>query len=291
MGKSCAVSRRNRPAARFILSSIQAPFPMKKNDEFYIGYLPKAPKGIARILTITVGVLAVIVLASAWVITRFEKDFSNSQFEYGTLTELEGVLYQQPVPMLRIYTGQDAQGQALYKSVLLVNFLKIGADNLLAAYAKKGVVEGQSIIKLRGTLIYYDGVTMMELTEKENALIEVKEAIQATAPRPQVSQGEVLLQGEIIDPKCYFGAMKHGEGKPHRDCAIRCISGGIPPVLVVKNQQGETNYMLLTNEKGEPINQEILPYVGLPVEVKGRLEKIDEWWVLKINPKEVVELR
>ena len=264
---------------------------MKKDDEFYIGYLPKAPKGIARILTITVAVLAVIVLASAWVITRFEKDFSNSQFEYGTLTELEGVLYQQPVPMLRIYTGQDAQGQALYKSVLLVNFLKIGADNLLAAYAKKGVVEGQSIIKLRGTLIYYDGVTMMELTEKENALIEVKEAIQATAPRPQVSQGEVLLQGEIIDPKCYFGAMKHGEGKPHRDCAIRCISGGIPPVLVVKNQQGETNYMLLTNEKGEPINQEVLPYVGLPVEVKGRLEKIDEWWVLKINPKEVVELR
>ena len=98
---------------------------MKQEEEFYIGYYPKAPKGIAKVNKIAVGVVAVILLLTAFIISRSEKKMPTSQFEYGTLTELEGILYSQPVPMLRVQTGQDANEQAIYKSVLLVNFLKL----------------------------------------------------------------------------------------------------------------------------------------------------------------------
>ena len=126
---------------------------MKNEEEFYIGYYPKAPTGIAKSNKIAVAVVAVILLLTAFVISRSEKKLPTSQFEYGTLTELEGVLYSQPVPMLRVLTGQDANGQAVYKSVLLVNFLKHGAAPLLKAYQKKGFVEAQNgSIRVRNQL-------------------------------------------------------------------------------------------------------------------------------------------
>jgi len=35
-----------------------------------------------------------------------------------------------------------------------------------------------------------------------------------TPPKEMISK--MTLQGEIIDPKCYFGVMKPGKGKIHR---------------------------------------------------------------------------
>lgn len=260
---------------------------MKQEKEFYIGYYPNAPKGIAKTIKIVVGILAVIALITAFIITRSEKQMPTSQFEYGTLTELEGIVYSQPVPMLRVMTGTDANGQAVYKSILLVNFLKHGAAPLLAAYKRRGMTEAQSIVKLRGTLIYHDGVTLMELTEEENALVNIKETTTSVAALQRDNLGEAELKGEIVDSKCYFGVMKPGEGKPHRDCAIRCISGGIPPVLVIKNEKGEARYMLLVGQNGEPINQQVLTFVGLPIRLKGQLEKMADWYVLKVNPMDI----
>ena len=272
-----------------------------QEEEFYIGYYPNAPNGIVRAMKIVIGAIFAIILLTIFVITRSEKGFSNSQFEYGTLTTLEGVLYRQPVPMLRVHTGVDVNGNNLYKSVLLVNFNKFGAEKLLMEYTRKGVSEGESLVKLRGTLIYYNGVTVMELTEQQNALLSHSNAIcginsnQKTltfelnkAPkmydiRKKTQIGEATLNGEIIDPKCYFGAMKPGFGKPHRDCAIRCISGGIPPVFALKNPSGEMNYLFVTGQRGEAINQQLLKFVGIPMQLSGVIEKIDEWYLLRLK--------
>ena len=51
------------------------------------------------------------------------------------------------------------------------------------------------------------------------------------------------VKGEIVDPKCFFGVMKPGEGKPHKDCAIRCILGGIPPVLKVTDESWQSKLL------------------------------------------------
>ncbi len=62
--------------------------------------------------------------------------------------------------------------------------------------------------------------------------------------------GEFTLQGEIVDRKYFLGVMDPGEGKVHRDCAVRCISGGIPQALVTSDLDASSKFLLLTDEMG-----------------------------------------
>lgn len=45
---------------------------------------------------------------------------------------------------------------------------------------------------------------------------------------------------------------------PHRACAIRCISGGIPPVFLVQQKGGSAIYILLVSAEGKPVNVQVL---------------------------------
>ena len=74
------------------------------------------------------------------------------------------------------------------------------------------------------------------------------------------------LTGEIVDSKCYFGVMNPGNGKVHRDCAVRCISGGIPPAFLVRDVSGRIEALLLANWK-----RELLDHIAEPVTIRGRL--------------------
>ena len=82
------------------------------------------------------------------------------------------------------------------------------------------------------------------------------------------------LVGEIVDTKCYLGAMKPGRGKPHRDCASLCIRGGIPAALLVRTENGERHLVHLVSF-GRPVGVEVLDFVGQPVEVTGLLRRKD----------------
>jgi hypothetical protein len=96
------------------------------------------------------------------------------------------------------------------------------------------------------------------------------------------------IKGEIVDPKCYFGVMKPGEGKPHRDCAIRCILGGIPPVFHVQNTNGENNYYLIVGPHGERMNESVRDFVAEPTEIEARLVQYDDWIVMYVKDKEPI---
>lgn len=252
------------------------------HNDFYVGWASRIPQAVRKTLRISLIVLLALMLSMTWFIATHQKEFPNSRFEYGTQTELEGVLYRSPVPILKVNYGNDASGEPVIQSVLLINFLKFGADDLLDTYEERmGTLSGTKV-KVRGTLIYYDGVTMLELTDKENALIEFTEY---SSPNPQRKDlGDMSFIGEIVDSKCYFGSMKPGYGKAHRACAVRCISGGIPPVLAVSNEEGEMTYLLMVGPKGEPINKTVLPFVGDLISIHGRVEQIDDWLVLYTNP-------
>jgi hypothetical protein len=259
-----------------------------QEDEFYVGYLPQPP---ARYVRFSKRIALLLFVGFIWVpivLVLHQKPFSTSTFEYGSLTELEGILYKNPVPMMKLVAGTDAFGKTVYQTALLINSGKFGADPVLKQLEEKlGQPLEQTFVKVRGTLLYHDGVTLLELTEREEALVEIvtnRMPTEAALLTTSEDLGEVTLQGEIIDPKCYFGAMKPGRSKPHRSCAIRCISGGIPPVFVVRNGAGDTNYYLLTDKNGQAIHQEILDYVAEPVQLKGQLSRRDDWFVLRINP-------
>jgi hypothetical protein len=78
--------------------------------------------------------------------------------------------------------------------------------------------------------------------------------------------------GEIVDAKCYYGAMNPGNLKTHRACAIVCIKGGIPPVLLVRRKDDAPLYFFLTDPDGLPVNPDVLDYVAEPVEITGDVE-------------------
>ena len=218
-----------------------------------------------------------------------QKGFPNSTFELGQLTEIEGVLTMSPVPMLKINAGIGADNQPVIQSILLIGFGKFGAEPTIEKMeAETGQALEGKLVTLEGTLIYYDGKTLLELTKNEKALKSVQE-IESLLSDVQ-SFGAVSLLGEIADPKCFFGVMKPGEGKPHRSCAVRCISGGIPPVLKATNQKGDQSYFIITGPNGEKVNDQILDKIGQAVTLDGQLERIDDWLYLRVNPSEDIQL-
>jgi hypothetical protein len=91
--------------------------------------------------------------------------------------------------------------------------------------------------------------------------------------------GEVTLTGEIVDSKCYLGVMNPGRTKVHRDCAARCISGGIPPAFVTAD-----GFYLLVGGDGRSVRHEVLDWVGETIEVTGTVQRSGETLILRAEP-------
>jgi hypothetical protein len=94
--------------------------------------------------------------------------------------------------------------------------------------------------------------------------------------------GEVTLSGEIIDSKCFMGVMKPGEGKVHRACAAMCIAGGIPPLLVVNQSDGNRYGYILIGPQGQAAADLVIEDVAVPVSVFGQLERRGDLTYLRI---------
>src|SRR5205814_1141755 len=150
---------------------------------------------------------------------------------------------------------------------------KHGADELVRDFAGKEVA-------LRGQLIYREAQTMIEI---EPGSIRVAES-----PPPTAMQGRDLgplsLTGEIVDSKCYLGVMNPGNGKVHRDCASRCLSGGIPPLFI---EQKSGNQFVLVARGGKALPYEsIKAFVAEPVTITGELLQRGDVQLLEIEPRE-----
>jgi hypothetical protein len=103
------------------------------------------------------------------------------------------------------------------------------------------------------------------------------------APRP-VSLGRHTFRGEIVDSKCWMGVMNPGVLTTHRACAVRCISGGIPPMLLVRRENAPPLNLLLVSTNGQPVNEAVLDFVAEPVEINGEVVRHGELLTLRINP-------
>jgi len=242
---------------------------MEQDSEFYIGWQATAPPSFKRAVR---GFIIILALLIPWLVVAFvyfQNGFSNGVFEFGKTTELQGIYTDQPVPFLTIENGKNADGNTIYQKILLVGFGKFGfkPDNAQALTGKT--------VKISGFLIYSEGKTAFQV---ENiSAVSGAATPNVIQPSDRNLQASVTLRGEITDPKCFLGVMNPGQGKPHLDCAVRCISGGLPPMLKVSNAQGETEYYLLVGADGTPINEQVLEYVGGGVQLCGRLEQQADW--------------
>jgi len=70
----------------------------------------------------------------------------------------------------------------------------------------------------------------------------------------------------------------------NRACAIRCISGGVPPVLLVRQKDGPAIYLMLVSTEGRPVNKQVLEMVAEPVEITGDIERQGELLILRADP-------
>ena len=253
------------------------PSPSGKESEdgaFYIGWMAKAPQSFAKHVKRVLLILFPVALIIAFLLATSQKKFSTANFEFGKLTEVKGVYYNNPIPMLKMFDKNN-----LSITIPLVGYGKHGAETAIMELEKeKGVLLNGKEVTLRGTLIYGDGKTLLQVDKNDNPIVNI--GAESTVQLQQKDLGTQTIRGEIIDPKCYFGVMKPGEGKVHRDCAIRCILGGIPPVLHVQNEKGESNYYLIVGPNGEKINEIVQDLVAEPVSIEARVVQQDDWIIL-----------
>lgn len=246
------------------------------NEEFYIGWMGNAPASIAKFVKKYLLLVLIVVVTLGVLLTMNQKKFSKANFEFGKTTVVKGIYISSPVPHLLVPDGNT------YVVIPLVGYGKHGAEGVMNELERererKSSLNGKEI-SLKGTLLYGDGKILMQVDKNDDPLVNESNVI-SEIPTVETDEGDVNLQGEIIDPKCYFGVMKPGEGKVHKDCAIRCILGGIPPVLKMTNGKGQNFYILLT---GVNINEKVKDFVATPSQLTGHLKKYNDWDILEVN--------
>lgn len=267
------------------------------HDGFYVGYVDETPAGVSRFVRrLAIGLVLLAAVLGAVLALLLER-FDEGVFEYGLVRDYGGELVVDPHPRLVVENGPAG-------GYLLVGVGKHGLDVGIPP-SLPGASDTAWEIDLSGTLIRNPQAAMLEvhaiaLPERESDGIPsagaASSAGQEAADAPPAGQrdrptagaaaapdtevrlvvrGDTLV-GEIVDTKCYLGAMKPGRGKPHRDCASLCIRGGIPAALLVRTQDGERRLVHLLNPRGEPMGPELLDRVGQPVEVTGLLRRRDD---------------
>jgi hypothetical protein len=253
------------------------------NNEFYIGWMPVAPKGYVTRITTAIVAVAVLVITLASLLSLQQKKFSTAVFEYGQLTEVTGIYQQFPLPSIKVFSQQN--NGSSFITMPLVGYGKHGAEGIIHSLEEeRGISFDQKQIKLKGTLIYHDGKSLLQIDEHDRPLLNIAATVSSHQPVTK-ELGTVELIGEVLDPKCYFGVMKPGRGKPHRDCAIRCIAGGISPVFYVRQQNAGPLYYLLLDEKGNKLNDLVKDVVADPVKLTARAVQFDDWIVLYVDTK------
>ena len=278
-----------------------------RRDEFYVGYLDETPPGVARFVRrIAVG-LVVLVAALGTGLALLLERFDEGVFEYGTVREYRGELFVDPHPRLRTEDG-PAGGYLLVAEGK--HGLEVDHPRSLP-WRSSPAVE----VSVTGTLIQNPEAAMLEVHslhvtgsagpneanrpesrplddgETGSVRLSVEDGLSVTEVDPASGEETLVLRtvadvlvGEIVDTKCYLGAMKPGRGKPHRDCASLCIRGGIPAALLVRTDSGKRVLVHLTNLLGQPAGAELLEWVGEPVEVTGMLRRHDDRLLLIALP-------
>lgn len=252
----------------------------KMKRSFYIGYQDKAPKPLTRFLRVAVLVIIVLALVIGGLISSVQNAFNDGKFELGKRTQFTGFVEQYPIPLLRV-ENEHNDG---YKNILLIGFGKFGADSTLAEMERFHEISfEENQVTLEGTQIYLGDMRLLELTEKKFSLLNWQKG-KPSSNLEKKFVGQTQLAGEVIDPKCYFGVMKPGEGKTHRSCAIRCISGGIPPMLKTTDGSSEPVYTFILGANESPQQAKWAPLAGLKnTRITGEAFDWNGWRVIVVN--------
>ncbi len=257
-------------------------------EAFYIGWQTTASALYSRFVKRVLLIFFVLVILIGFLLAYHQKKFSSSIFEFGSPTELTGVLFNKPVLCIKVISNKDIFGKSSFITIPLVGYGKHGADGILIELEKEnGTTFNQKEITLKGTLLYNDGKLLMQIDANDTPVKKIGKIADTSFSSETKELGTIKVRGEVVDPKCFFGVMNPGYGKVHKDCAIRCILGGIPPVLKVQNEKGEMNYYLIAGPNGEKMNEAVKEFVAEPVEIVANAVQYGDWIILYTTKEKI----
>ena len=122
----------------------------------------------------------------------------------------------------------------------------------------------------------------MTLATARGVLLVLALAVAGTACGSATRVRAVTLEGEIIDPQCYF--THGGRGLDHRKCALMCSRGG--QSLAFLNRAGSRVYPIISGRHGGNPNDNLYAVVGYPVVVHGMLYEVHGEQALLVDQAE-----
>jgi hypothetical protein len=249
-------------------------------DDFFIGWNPPSASD-ARWLRATSLALVVIAAAVASTLAVFQRNPGTGTWRDHEIVTVEGLALCRPYAMLRTL---DPTAKERVRTVLLVSEGKFGAIDRIST------VEGR-YVRVRGTFLHRDDRWMLELVSDSDAVVPIEPPTTldlSLLDPPEKMIGPRSIRGEIIDPKCYLGAMKPGSGKTHKACAALCIAGGVPPMLVTEDSAGKPEYLLLVSPENQPINTWAASLAGESIVLSGQVvQSVDLTYFKVATPPEV----
>ena len=250
---------------------------MSKKNDFFIGWA-ETPRADRRFfLGAGLGLLAGTA-AAATGLAAWQNPAGSGSWDMADIREFRGIATAEPYGMLRTL---DLDGTP--RTVLLVCQGKCGVS------AKIGALAGQPVV-VKGSLIQRGPHAMIAVVDGLDWIrADAQGDINGLEFGALETLTEVSLQGEILDSKCWFGAMSPATGKVHKACASLCIRGGIPPAFYVTDQRKQTALMILT-DRDVGFGKDILPFVADPVSLQGQLKRQDDVFYLDTSVAQITRL-
>lgn len=237
----------------------------RRDGDFFVGWSAEAPR-IDRRFMLGAG-LALVVGAggAAAALGGLQNPPGDGAWDQGEVRSWTGVLLTQPYPLLRTLDIDGAPRTAF-----------------LATTGKSVVrlpnISGGAHVSVRGSLIHRGRHAMLAVVDTADWLRQLPSTTSPLLhPWPERDLGDAMIVGEILDAKCWFGAMRPGYGKTHKACAALCARGGLPLAFCAGSMCGDgDNAPLLLNEGGGPHTEALLPFVADPVRASGRLVQVGD---------------
>ena len=225
-------------------------------DDFFIGWADTPAVDRRFFFTAGLGLLAGTAAVGGGV-AALQRPGGTGSWAMGDIREWRGVATAEPYAMLRTTDIDGTPRTAL-----------LGCQGKCGVSARIGALAGKPVI-VKGSLIQRGPNAMIAVIDGMDWIAEDPsgDASGLAFPVP-VSLGYISLKGEILDSKCWFGAMRPSEGKVHKACASLCIRSGIPPAFYVKDVREQSALMIMT-DIGAGFGHDILEYVADPVQVRG----------------------
>lgn len=238
----------------------------KKDEDFFIGWAQTPTPDRRFLLGASLGLLT-LSGAAATLLAQSHPRAGTGAWHMADVRAFQGVLVREPYPVLRTLALDGAP-----RTVFLATSGKTGVQKRLGT-------QPDGPVTITGSLIQRGANAMIAVLDGDDWIAPAPGLTGAQlAPEPAMDLGEVLLVGEVLDAKCWFGAMRPGSGAVHKACAALCVRGGLPPAFCAGGAVcgDATDAPLLLRADGGAHGEDLLGLIADPVRAIGRLMRVGD---------------